>query len=232
MKKSVAIVTGASRGIGLATARELAARGYRLSLVARSEADLKKAVEFCPGALIVQADVSREADADRVVSQTLESMGRVDALVNNAGLAIMKPIDQFTADEWHATIDVNLSAAFFLCRNLWPIWRRQGGGGVVVNVSSMAARDPFAGFAAYAAAKAGLNILGQALASEGAEIGVRVHTVAPGATETAMLRSLFSEEQFESSKTMAPEDVARIIVQCVCGDLKYTSGQVIYVQKN
>ena len=231
MEKPVAIVTGASRGIGLATARELAARGYRLTLVARSEADLKKAAESCLGALIVPADVSREADVDRVVSQTLDAMGRVDALVNNAGLAIMKPIDEFTTDEWHATIDVNLSAAFFLCRKLWPVWRRQGGGGVVVNVSSIAARDPFPGFAAYGAAKAGLNILGQALAGEGAEIGVRVHTVAPAATETAMLRSLFTEAQYESSKTMAPVDVARIIVQCICGDLKYTSGQVIYVQK-
>jgi len=230
MNEPVAIITGASRGIGLATAQELSARGYRLSLVARSEADLKQAAKSCGTSMIITADISQSDEVEGVVSKTLDAMGRVDALINNAGLAIMKPIEQFTPDQWRATVDVNLSAAFLFCRRLWPVWRKQGGG-VVVNVSSRAAQDPFPGFAAYAAAKAGLNMLGLALAREGAEIGVRVHTVAPAATETAMFRSLFTEAQYESSKTMDPAVVARIIVQCVCGDLKYTSGQVIYVQK-
>jgi NAD(P)-dependent dehydrogenase (short-subunit alcohol dehydrogenase family) len=102
---------------------------------------------------------------------------------------------------------------------------------VVVNVSSYAARDPFAGLGAYGAAKAGVNLLGLALAREGAEIGVRVHTVAPAATETAMLRSNFSRQQLPEDQTLSPQAVAKVIVQCVCGDLACTSGEVIYVHK-
>jgi len=231
MHDPVAIVTGASRGIGLATARELSERGYRLSLVARSESDLRQAAKSCGTSIIVPADVSKPRDIDTVVSTTLDAMGRVDALVNNAGLAIMKPVEEFTPEDWTATIDTNLSAPFHFCRQLWPIWRRQNGG-VVVNVSSAAARDPFAGFAAYGAAKAGLNLLGHALAREGANIGLRVHTVAPAATETGMFRALFTPQQHEPSKTLDPADVAKIIVQCVCGDLQYTSGEVIFVRKS
>ncbi|HTW95816.1 MAG TPA: SDR family oxidoreductase [Tepidisphaeraceae bacterium] len=231
MHEPVAIVTGASRGIGLATAQELSRRGYRLSLVAKSEDDLRQAAKSCGTSIIVPADLSKPRDIEKVVSTTLDAMGQVDALVNNAGLAIMKPIDQFSPEEWQATVDVNLSAPFLFCRQLWPIWRRQGGG-VVVNVSSAASRDPFPGFAAYGAAKAGLNLLGHALAREGADLGVRVHTVAPAATETAMFRSHFTHEQFDTSKTLSPAEVARIIVQCVCGDLQYTSGEVIYVRKS
>jgi NAD(P)-dependent dehydrogenase (short-subunit alcohol dehydrogenase family) len=127
-------------------------------------------------------------------------------------------------------IDTNLSSVVYLCRRLWPLWRKQGGG-VAVNVSSFSGRDPFAGLGAYGAAKAGVNLLGIALAREGAEIGVRVHTVAPAATETAMLRSLFSAQNLPESKTLRPEAVARVIVQCICGDLDCTSGEVIYVHK-
>jgi NAD(P)-dependent dehydrogenase (short-subunit alcohol dehydrogenase family) len=100
-----------------------------------------------------------------------------------------------------------------------------------VNVSSEAARDPFAGLGAYGAAKAGVNLLGLALAREGAEIHVRVHTVASGATETAMLRSIITREQVPSEKTLEPAEVARVIVQCVRGELACTSGEVIYVHK-
>jgi NAD(P)-dependent dehydrogenase (short-subunit alcohol dehydrogenase family) len=103
---------------------------------------------------------------------------------------------------------------------------------VVVNVSSFASRDPFPGFAAYGAAKAGLNLFGLAAAREGERIGVRVHTVAPAAVETAMFRQILTEEQYPADKTLAPEDVAKVIAQCVTGALKYTSGEVIYVRKS
>jgi NAD(P)-dependent dehydrogenase (short-subunit alcohol dehydrogenase family) len=102
---------------------------------------------------------------------------------------------------------------------------------VIVNVSSLAARDPFPGFFAYGAAKAGLNLLGLSLARQGASIGVRVCTVAPGAVETPLFRSLMTPEQFPTENTLSPEDVARVIGQCATGDLRFTSGEVIWMHK-
>jgi NAD(P)-dependent dehydrogenase (short-subunit alcohol dehydrogenase family) len=167
---------------------------------------------------------------DEAVNVLMAKFGRIDTLIHCAGMVAMKPIESISPDEWRGMIDTNLSPVYFFCRRLWPIWRKQGGG-VMVNISSEAARNPFAGLGAYGAAKAGVNLLGLALAREGAEIGLRVHTVAPAATETAMLRSIITTDQVPTEKTLAPQDVVRVIVQCVCGDLACTSGEVIYVHK-
>jgi 3-oxoacyl-[acyl-carrier protein] reductase len=231
----VAIITGAGRGIGQATALKLAKAGYNVALVARSTEQLRQTVALCAKESPIQsaietADVSDASAIAGVVERTLSRWGRVDALVHSAGLAPLVAIDQMTGEHWQAVIDTNLSAAFHFCRALWPVWRRQGSG-VAVLVSSQAARDPFNGFAAYAAAKAGVNMLGMALAREGSEIGVRVHVVAPGAVETAMFRALFTPDQYPAEKALAPADVAAVIAQCVNGDLRYSSGEVIYVHK-
>jgi NAD(P)-dependent dehydrogenase (short-subunit alcohol dehydrogenase family) len=231
MSERVAMVTGAGRGIGRTAAIELARNGFQLALVSRTRAELEATAELCGGgAKIFVCDVSDSSQVDKSVEDVLARYGRVDALVHCAGVAMMRSIEAMTLEEWRSTIDTNLSSVYFLCRRLWPVWRRLGCG-VVVNVSSYAARDPFAGLGAYGAAKAGVNLLGLALSREGAEIGVRVHTVAPAATETAMLRSLLSADQLPADKTLEPAVVARVIGQCVCGDLACTSGEVIYVHK-
>jgi NAD(P)-dependent dehydrogenase (short-subunit alcohol dehydrogenase family) len=231
MSERVAMVTGAGRGIGRATAIELATMGFQLALVSRTGGELEATAELCGGnAKAFICDVSDPGRVDKLVQDVLDVFGRVDALVHCAGAVVMRPIEALTPEEWRAMIDTNLSAVYFFCRRLWPVWRKIGGG-VVVNVSSQAARDPFAGLGAYGAAKAGVNLLGLALAREGKEIGVRVHTVAPGATETAMLRSIISTDQVPKEKTLEPGAVARVIVQSVCGDLACTSGEVIYLHK-
>jgi NAD(P)-dependent dehydrogenase (short-subunit alcohol dehydrogenase family) len=231
MPQPSAIITGAGRGIGRATAVQLALDGFRLALVARSADELGHAAELCQGAAIsIPADVSDPAAVEGVVERVLSQFGRVDALVHNAGLALLKPIDRFSLDEWRSTLDTNLSAAFYFVRLLWPVWLKQQSGTLVM-VSSEAARDPLVGFAAYGAAKAAVNNFGLSLAREGASIGLRVHVVAPGAVETTMLRSVISEELYPTEKTLAPEDVAAVIAQCVRGDLRHTSGEVIYVHK-
>ena len=230
MTQPVAIITGAGRGIGRATALELSKRGYRLALVARGADDLSETARLAGGALCYPADVTKSEQVDNAVKQTLDRHGRIDAVVNNAGLAPVRPIVGMSPQEWRDVIETNLSAAFYLTRAAWPSFEKQRGG-VVVNVSSAAARDPFPGFAAYGAAKAGLNLFGLSAAREGAPINVRVHTIAPSATETAMFRSLMTPEQYPPEKTLDPADVARIIADCVTGDLRYTSGEVIYVHK-
>jgi len=230
MTQPVAIITGAGRGIGRAAAVELAGRGYRLALAARGSDELDATARIVGGALCRPTDVTEPAQVERLVRDTLDRFGRIDAVVNNAGLAPVRPIVEMTPDEWRAVIDTNLSAAFYLTHSAWPAFERQRGG-VVVNVSSAAGRDPFPGFAAYGAAKAGLNLFGLSAAREGERIGVRVHTIAPSAVETAMFRGLMTPEQYPAEKTLDPSDVANVIADCVTGALRYTSGEVIYVHK-
>jgi NAD(P)-dependent dehydrogenase (short-subunit alcohol dehydrogenase family) len=230
MNDPVAIITGAGRGIGRATAIELARRGYRLALAARRGEDLDETARLAGGGLCVPTDVTDPQQVDRLARQALERFGRIDAVVNNAGLAPVRSIAEMTPREWRDVIDTNLSAAFYLTRAAWPAFVKQKGG-VVVNVSSAAARDPFPGFAAYGAAKAGLNLFGLSAAREGEPIGVRVHTIAPSAVETEMFRGLMTPEQYPADKTLDPADLARMIASCVTGELRYTSGETIYVHK-
>jgi NAD(P)-dependent dehydrogenase (short-subunit alcohol dehydrogenase family) len=226
----VAIITGAGGGIGRATAIELGRLGYRLVLCGRTLATLNQTAELVPESLVVVTDVTKPDEIAELVEKTLAAFERIDLIVNNAGIAPMLDIEQMSIAQFHSTIDTNLSAAFYLSKAVWPIFRRLGGG-VIVNVSSLAARDPFPGFAAYGAAKAGLNLLGLSLAREGATIGVRVYTVAPGAVETSLLRSLMTPEQIPTEQTLDPGDVASVIVQCALGELKHTSGEVIWMHK-
>ena len=231
MTDHVAIITGAGRGIGRAAAVELARRGYRLALASRREDDLRETARLAGGdALWCGTDVTDPEQVDRLVRQTLDRFGRIDAVVNNAGLAPVRSIKEMSPREWREVIDTNLTAAFYLTRAAWPAFERQRSG-VVVNVSSAAARDPFPGFAAYGAAKAGLNLFGLSAAREGEAINVRVHTIAPSAVETAMFRGLMTPEQYPAEKTLDPADLARMIAMCVTGELRYTSGETIYVHK-
>ena len=230
MNSPVAIITGAGGGIGRATAVELAARGYRLALCGRTAATLDQTARSVSNSVVITADVTIPDDIQRIVNETVETFGQIDLIVNNAGIAPMLGIEETSIEQFHAIIDTNLSAAFYLSKAVWPIFREQRAG-VVVNVSSLAGRDPFPGFAAYGAAKAGLNLLGLSLAREGATMGIRVYAVAPGAVETSLLRSLFTAEQLPGDQAMDPSDVAKVIAQCAAGDLRFTSGEVIWMHK-
>jgi len=150
MTDPVAIVTGAGRGIGRAVAVELARRGYRLALVSRTDRELQETGALCGGTAEVFGFVCDVAEAQRVdalVEDVLAKFGRVDVLAHCAGMAVMTSIEQLSIDQWRGMLDTNLSSIYFLCRRLWPVFRRQGGG-VVVNVSSYSARDPFPGLGA------------------------------------------------------------------------------------
>jgi NAD(P)-dependent dehydrogenase (short-subunit alcohol dehydrogenase family) len=230
MTHPVAIITGAGRGIGRATAVELARRGYRLALASRRADDLDETARLAGGGLCVPTDVTDPGQVERLAQQALDRFGRIDAAVNCAGLAPVRSIAEMTVAEWREVIDTNLSSAFYLTKAAWPAFQRQKGG-VVVNVSSAAARDPFPGFAAYGAAKAGLNLFGLSAAREGEPINVRVHTIAPSAVETEMFRKLMTPEQYGPEKTLDPAELARMIALCVTGELRSTSGETIYVHK-
>lgn len=228
----VAILTGAGGGIGRAIAMELSQEGYRLALVGRRRETLEETAEVLSGeSLVLPSDVSDAEQIAQTVEDTVNAFGRLDAAIHNAGLAPVRTVEEMTPQEWRAVIDTNLSAAFYLARAAWPTFRKQRDG-VIVNISSFSSRDPFPGFAAYGAAKAGVNLLGLALGREGREHGIRVHTIAPAAVETPMFRQIMTTEQFPTEQTLAPEDVARVVAQCVTGDLRHTSGEVIFLQRS
>ena len=227
----MAIVTGAGRGIGRAIAISLSRAGYTLILTSRTAGELESAAREAGNALAVAGDVTDPAHCQRLVDEAVKRFGRLDAVVNNAGYAPVLDVAATTPQQWRTVIDANLSAAFYAARAAWPVFVRQRAG-VVVNISSVSARDPAPGLAAYAAAKGGLNSLGLALAREGAQLGIRVHTIAPSSTDTAMFRAAFGNAQPAEDQILAPQDVAEVVLQCLRGDLRHTSGEMIYVHKS
>ncbi|HEY0010283.1 MAG TPA: SDR family oxidoreductase, partial [Tepidisphaeraceae bacterium] len=184
LSQPVAIITGAGRGIGRATAVLLSSLGYACVLCARSIEELNVTAALCSSATrTIVCDVTQPQQIAGVVEQTLAAFERIDLLVNNAGIAPLVPFDQIDDDALAATIDVNLTGTLRFSRAVWNVMKRQGEG-VIVNVSSESARDPFPGFAVYGAAKAGVNLLTRALAKEGQAAGIRVYAVAPSGVET------------------------------------------------
>ncbi len=223
----IAIVTGAGSGIGRAVAVQLGAAGYCVVLVSRRRDKLQETAEMVDGeSFVYPADLSNSKAITMLVQDVLASFGRIDALVNVAGHAELLSIDQITAEHWQRTIDVNLSAAVLLTAAVWPTFKTQKSG-VVANVSSMASIDPFPGFSIYAAAKIGLNMFTQCTAQEGEAIGVRAVSIAPGAVETPMLRSMFDEDVIGKDKTLSPQEVAAVICGCVTGERAFESGVTI-----
>lgn len=226
-EEKIAIVTGAGSGIGRRVAVSLGACGYCVVLVSRSRDKLEETAELVDAeSFVYPADLSKAKAAEALVEDVLASFGRVDALVNVAGCAELLSIDQITPGNWRRTVDVNLSAAVLLTAALWPTFKAQRSG-VVVNVSSIASIDPFPGFSIYAAAKVGLNMFTRCTAQEGEAIGVRAVSVAPGAVETPMLRSMFDEDVIGRDKTLSPDEVAAVICGCVTGKRVFENGETL-----
>ena len=231
MSNPVAIITGAGRGIGRATAIELSRRGYSVALISRTESQLAETQSLCAGdTMVLPIDVRDPAAIHAGVQRMIERYGQIDALVNNAGIAPLVPFGQTDEAMFNDIMATNLGATYHFTRAVWESMaaRKQG---VIVNVSSEASRDPFTGLSIYAAAKAGINLFTKALAKEADSLGIRVHAVAPAGVETAALRAIASVDQVPPESTLMPQDVARVIVQCVVGDLAHTSGETIYLHR-
>ncbi len=185
----VAIVTGGSRGIGLATAMALRAEGADVLVCGRSEAALDRAgvhLVHTPGAgrvATVVADVRRHDEAERLVAAAVDELGAVDILVNNAGIGRFAPASELPVDAWIETIETNLSGVFYCCRAAIPVMKRRRGGWIV-NVSSLAGKHPFIGGIAYCASKAGVDALTESLMQEVRRDGIRVSCVLPGSVNT------------------------------------------------
>lgn len=228
--QKAALITGAGSGIGRALAQRLAGEGYALVLAGRTESALDETARALGGAEyhIHPADVADPRQCDDLVAAAALRFNRIDLLAHVAGYAALATIPDTDLDTWRRTFDVNATAAWALTRAAWPIFTRQKSG-LIVNVSSMASIDPFPGFAAYASAKAAVNMFTLVTAREGEAIGLRAVAIAPGAVETPMLRSMFDESMIPRGAAMDPDTVAQIIADCAAGRRAFESGGVIRI---
>jgi NAD(P)-dependent dehydrogenase (short-subunit alcohol dehydrogenase family) len=185
----VAIVTGAGSGLGAAVAKALAAGGAHCVLAGRRPAalaEVQAAIRAAGGqSTALPTDVTQVEPVERLAQAALAVAGRIDILVNGAGIFRLAPFEETSLELFDATIAVNLRGAFLCCRAVWPHMRRAGGG-QIVNLSSMAAVRAFEGNTAYAPSKAGLNGLGGVMALEGQPFNIRVLTICPAATNTPL----------------------------------------------
>jgi len=195
LEKEVAIVTGGGRGIGRAIAKQFAAEGAAVLLASRTEAEIRQVAAEIQArggrAEVAVADVSREADCERIVRAAEKALGTISILVNNAGIyGPVQPVENVSAAEWDRVMAVNLRAPFLLSRLALPVLYANGRGSIL-NISSVAAKGAFGLNASYAASKAGLAGLTRTLAAEAARKGVRVNAISPGPVpETRMSQEL------------------------------------------
>ena len=209
----VAIVTGASSGIGRAIALALAAQGARVMVAARSEQGLQateRMIEDAGGeALACVTDVTQETDVTALFAQVMQAWGRVDILVNNAGVTTSQPIEELTLAAWRNVLDVNLTGVFLCSREAFRVMKPQGGGRII-NMGSVAARVPRPNSVPYTTTKHGLEGMTHALALDGREHGIAVSVVHPGVTESALAEK--SGRKFAPGELMKASDVASVVV--------------------
>lgn len=228
LQGKVAIVTGAGRGIGRATAIALAHEGADVAIIARTAHELNETARLIESvgrrALTQSGDVRQSCDIEQLIQRSLDAFGRIDILVNNAGVALYKPFAATTEEEWRQTIEVNLYGVFLASLAVLPAMKQRGGG-VIVNVSSGAGKYGFPGFTIYCASKFGLNGFTEALAREVAGDGIRVYAVCPGGVNTQMHRDLFPDADPHS--LLQPEEVARVIVDLATGRRDVSNGAAV-----
>ena len=235
MSEKLALVTGASRGIGKACALELAKAGYDIivNYAGNAEAAEKTVQEI--KALGVEAaaykfDVSNKEEVDKSIAEIVEKYGRIDVLVNNAGITRDGLFMRMSEENWNAVINTNLPSAFFVSQPVVKVMMKQRSG-AIVNMASVVGVSGNAGQANYSAAKAGLIGLTKTLAKELGSRGIRVNAVAPGFINTDMTKDLDTSKftDFIPLKRLGePEDIAKV-VKFLAVDADYVTGQVLEV---
>lgn len=235
MSEKLALVTGASRGIGKACALELAKAGYDIAVnFAGNEEAANKTVEEIKAlgvdAAAFKFDVSNQEAAAKGVESVLEKFGRIDILVNNAGITRDGLFMRMSAENWDAVINTNLSSAFYVSQPVVKVMMKQRSG-AIINMSSVVGVSGNAGQANYSAAKAGLIGLTKTLAKELGSRGIRVNAIAPGFINTDMTKDLDTSKftDFIPLKRLGePEDIAKA-VKFLAADSDYITGQVLEV---
>jgi len=227
LKGKVAVVTGGSRGIGKALAILLSREGASVAIAARAKKNIDDVADLIKksggSAVGVEADVSRPDDVKNLMKKTLDMFGRIDILINNAGVCVRKNIAETSEREWDETIGTNLKGVFLCCREAVPVMIKQKSG-IIINISSGAGRYGFPGLSAYCASKFGVIGLTESLSREFPE-RIKAYAACPGGVDTEMHRRVFPED--DTSALDSPEDVAKKIVELCMPDCKIKSGEVV-----
>ena len=227
LKGKVAMVTGGPRGIGVAIARALVAEGVQVAVTGRSEAHLSTArpkIESAgPGSVeTLQADVRDYAEVERAIGATVARFGGLDILVNNAGVGIFAEVAEMAPAQWAEVIDTNLTGVFNACHAAIPHMCRRDGG-FIINISSLAGKNPFTGAAAYCASKAGLNAFSEALMQEVRYDNIRVSYIMPGSVATGFSSG---DEAKGADWKITPEEVAEVILNLLHHDRRSLPSRV------
>ena len=230
LKGQVAIVTGAGTGIGRGIALALAGEGARPVLCGRRMNRLQEtlaAIQEAGGeGLAVQADVSQQADVERVVAKAVESFGPIDILVNNAGIGGGDTIHEHEVADWDQVMAVNLRGPFLMARAVLPSMRRQLRGHII-NISSESGLEYYVGSGGYGVSKHALNALGEYIQRENQELGIRVNTICPGMVVTEMTED---SPGLVHEKCLYPEDIADLVLWLLSRRANIKIGTPVLIQ--
>lgn len=236
----IALVTGGNRGLGLGVALALAHAGADVALAARTADQLEQAAALVEKTgrkvLILPADLSQAQAAQDIVQQTADHFGRLDILVNGAGMNIRQPAETFTEADWDQLMALNLKSAFFACQAALPIMRAQSKG-KIINIGSVSFEITLPNIALYATSKGGMRQMTRALAIEWAAYNINVNAIAPGRFWTALTDKVFSNPELYDSATSVipmgrpgvPSDLAGAAVLLASDASDYITGQTIVV---
>ena len=238
----VAIITGSARGIGKSIAIQLGQDGYAVMIAdVRSEAAAECAGELCQLGLTaapVTVDVSDPAACNAMIDETVKQFGRLDVLVNNAGISKPQPTLEVSPEDWQRMMSIQLNGGFFCAQAAGKQLVKQGEGGCIVNITSINTEAAFPQRASYCVAKAGMGMLTKVLAIEWAQYGIRVNAVGPAHTETEMTlqniqRGVVSVDALQKriplGRLAKPVDIGNAVSFLVSDKASFITGQVLYV---